>query len=428
MRKISYYLCLLFVLSACQENEATVPPTIAMVATEALVESLPTAVPPNPPPALATDEPTTIPTLASTPNDTPATEVPPTAVPAASVSSITLEPIVNGGLIRPIYLTHAGDERLFVVEQPGLIRIIEEGELLEEPFLDIQDRVNDGANEQGLLSVAFHPDYGENDYFYVNYTNDSGDTVIGRFQVSTDEYTADANSETILLTIPQPYRNHNGGQLQFGPDGNLYIGMGDGGSADDPQGNGQNANTLLGSLLRIDVNQDPYAIPASNPYGNEIWAIGLRNPWRFSFDRLTGDLYIADVGQNTYEEVDFQPASSPGGENYGWSTMEGQHCFSPRLCNQTGLEQPIFEYDHALGCSVTGGYVYRGQQFLTLYGNYFVADYCTGIIWSLFPEADGTWTSQQVFSSGLIISSFGEDINGELYVIDHSGGIWGIRP
>jgi glucose/arabinose dehydrogenase len=357
----------------------------------------------------------------------------PAAVPESAVTAISLTPLVVGGLIRPLYLTHVGDERLFVLEQRGLIRIIENGQLLPQPFLDIEARVGDAANEQGLLGLAFDPAYGNNGRFFINYTNTNGDTVISHFRVTDDPDTADPNSEVIILTIPQPFGNHNGGQLQFGPDGYLYVGMGDGGSAGDPQSNGQNPNTLLGGILRLDINQEPYGTPADNPFINntgraEMWAIGLRNPWRFSFDRLTGDMYIADVGQNIWEEVHFQPANSPGGENYGWNILEGNHCFSDANCQTDGLEFPIFEYTHDFGCSITGGYVYRGRQFPDLYGNYFVADYCTGIIWSLFPGANGIWTSNEVLRSGLVISSFGEDTHGELYVIDHNGGVWGIRP
>ena len=290
------------------------------------------------------------------------------------------------------------------------------------------------------MSVAFHPDYAENGYFYVNYTNLNFDTIVSRFQVSAaDPNLADVQSEKILLTIEQPYANHNGGLVKFGPDGYLYIGMGDGGSQADPQNNGQNPGTLLGTILRIDVNvaegEAPYGIPASNPFvadetkRNEIWAIGLRNPWRFSFDRETNDLFIADVGQNEWEEVNFQPAASQGSENYGWVILEGTHCFRQATCDTTGLELPIFEYSHPEGgCSITGGYVYRGQQFPELIGNYFTGDFCTGYIWRLFPNGDGTWDSARVLESGLDIASFGEDVNGELYVVSREQGVYQIRP
>jgi glucose/arabinose dehydrogenase len=337
----------------------------------------------------------------------------------------------------PIYLTHAGDERLFVVQQNGVIRIVADGRVSEQRFLDIRDQVGLQGNEQGLLSVAFHPDFANNGYFYVNYTNLEFDTVISRFQVNpANPDTADPTSEQILLIIPQPYPNHNGGLVKFGPDGYLYIGMGDGGSQGDPHNHGQDASTLLGDMLRIDVNVPdvPYGIPESNPFvgdsrkRGEIWATGLRNPWRFSFDRETGDLYIADVGQNQWEEVNFQPANSSGGENYGWNILEGTHCYQAENCDTAGLIPPIFEYDHSQGCSITGGYVYRGVQFPELRGNYFVADYCSGLIWRLFPQADGRWDSALVLESGLDIASFGEDVNGELYVVAREGGVHMIRP
>src|SRR4030095_15339060 len=257
-----------------------------------------------------------------------------------------------------------------VVEQEGRIRIVKSQTLLSTPFLDISARVS-CCGERGLLSVAFPPNYANKGHFYVNYTNNDGNTVIARYRVTSDPDVANLNSEEILLTIEQPFANHNGGQIAFGPDGYLYIGMGDGGSAGDPQGNGQRPETLLGKLLRIDVESGmtPYAVPSNNPfvqsrfYHGEIWALGLRNPWRFSFDRQTGDLYLGDVGQGSYEEINFQSRASFGGENYGWNIMEGKHCFNSDSCNQTGLVLPIVEYSHSEGCSVTGGVVYRGQQY-----------------------------------------------------------------
>ncbi|MBE2223697.1 MAG: PQQ-dependent sugar dehydrogenase, partial [Anaerolineae bacterium] len=288
-----------------------------------------------------------------------------------------------------------------------------------------------------LLSVAFHPKYAENGNLFVDYTNKDGDTVISRFQVTADPNLADAASETILLTIPQPFPNHNGGQLQFGPDGYLYVGMGDGGAAADPQGNGQNAETLLGAMLRLDVDGGSgdahYGVPASNPFvngagRNEIWATGVRNPWRFSFDRLTGDLYIADVGQNIWEEVNFQPANSLGGENYGWDILEGTHCFSDDGCDSSGTVLPVYDYQHENGrCSITGGYVYRGQQFPALTGNYFFGDYCSGEIWAMTPAATAPWPVQFLQDTDFNIASFGEDVHGELYVVSLQGGVYQIR-
>ncbi len=382
-----------------------------------------------PPTATSTLRPSS--TTKPTSTAQPATNAPRvTAAPAGSFS-IELQPIVDG-LERPTYLTHAGDDRLLVVEQPGRIRIIQNGQLLDQPFLDIADLVLSSGSEQGLFSVAFSPDYKTNRQFFLDYTRQpDGATIIARYTVSdNDPNVADPGSAKTILTIAQPEPNHNGGQLQFGPDGYLYIGMGDGGGAGDrhgPIGNGQNLNALLGKLLRLDVtNQDTYAIPPSNPFGNEIWAYGLRNPWRFSFDRSTHDLYIADVGQNAYEEVDFQPASSKGGENYGWRIMEGLHCFNPSSdCDQSGLVLPVAEYSHDEGgCSITGGYVYRGQQYPAINGVYFFSDYCSGYIWSLQRDASDHWQMTKRLESNLNVSSFGEDRNGELYVIDLGGGIY----
>jgi glucose/arabinose dehydrogenase len=430
---------LLLALAACQSGgdepgQTNTPPVVTRP-----TETAPTAtLSPAPAEVEATSSPAE-PQATETPGPT-ATPVPPTATsspPEFPVSSISLG-LVAEGFTRPLYLTHAFDERLFVVEQAGRILIVAGGQVLAEPFLDISDRVGSEASEQGLLSLAFHPDYTSNGRFFVNYTNKQGNTIVARYQVQTGNLSlADRDSEIILLTIGQPYWNHNGGQLQFGPDGYLYIGMGDGGSAGDPQGNGQNSGTLLGSLLRLDVDgAEPYAIPADNPFVGqesgalEVWAIGLRNPWRFSFDRLTGDLYVADVGQNLWEEINFTPAGSPGGQNYGWSIMEASHCYARENCDSSGLVLPVAEYNHQGGnCSVTGGYVYRGQQFESLRGNYFFADFCMGNIWGLFRQADGTWRQTVVMAtSGHVISSFGEDAAGELYVVDHAGAIYQLQP
>ncbi len=438
MRKILGLALLVGLLAACGSDlDVTVTPPVVEPNTAVFPSPLPpTDIPlsvPSPT-AVAAEEPTAVPTdipptLTAVPTDTPD--------PGRPAASIQLE-LVADGFTKPVYLTHAYDERLFVVEQEGIIRIIADGNVWAAPFLDIRDRVGADASERGLLSVAFPPQYGENGRFFVNYTNKDGNTVVSRFRVNTDDpHTADPASEAILFTIGQPYPNHNGGQLQFGPDGYLYVGMGDGGLADDPEENGQNKGTLLGAMLRIDVNVEDvpyYGIPADNPFvndaagRNEISAIGLRNPWRFSFDRLAGDMFIADVGQNLWEEIHFQPAASAGGENYGWDIMEGFHCFQADNCDETGLELPIFEYDHSFGCSITGGYVYRGAAYPELGGNYFFGDFCSGNIWRLFPEGD-SWSDAIVLESGLNISSFGEDANGEVYVLDYGGGaVYRIRP
>lgn len=451
-----YYLlallvAVLIVVVACQTAETgqqTTPAAKIGRATAAIASAVPEApTVPSPSPSVpatvtATSTPQTTPESEPIPTET-ATELPTatpteTPIPTNPVGSITLAPIVEGALVQPLYLTHAGDDRLFIIEQAGLIRIIQDGTLLDTPFLDIQDRAGSTQLEQGLLGLAFHPNYAESGVFFVNYTNLAGDTHISRFTVDSDDPNrANRESETLLLSYEQPYPNHNSGQLAFGPDGYLYIGVGDGGSANDPLNNGQDPGTVLGTILRLDVDQfdDSYRIPRTNPFIededrlNEIWAWGLRNPWRFSFDRLTGDLFIADVGQNLWEEVHFQPAESAGGENYGWNVLEGSHCFLNDPCDAAGLELPIFEYAHQEGCSVTGGYMYRGSQYLELYGNYVVADYCQGTIWRLYPEDSGSWSSAVVYDSDFIISSFGEDASGELYVLDHTGGsLYQVRP
>lgn len=334
-------------------------------------------------------------------------------------------PIVND-LNNPVGLVNAGDGsgRLFVLEQEGLIRIVEAGELLPAPFLDIRDRVGRSANEQGLLGLAFHPHYSENGYLYVNYTDLNGDTVIARFSVSSDAKLTDAASEVRLLHISQPYGNHNGGALAFGPDGYLYIGTGDGGSGGDPHGNGQSLDTLLGKILRIDVdNGNPYTIPPGNLQG-EIWAYGLRNPWRLSFDRLTGDLYIGDVGQNAWEEIDFWPAGSPGGANFGWNYREGAHAFEGTPPAEVDLIEPVAEYGRSLGISVTGGVVYRGDRVPDFYGVYVYGDYGSGRVWGLWRNPDGTWQNEPLFESGANISSFGEGESGEVYLVDHKGFVF----
>jgi glucose/arabinose dehydrogenase len=343
---------------------------------------------------------------------------------------------VTGGLQTPVGIAHAGDGsgRLFLLEKVGRIRVVQNGGLLPTPFLDIGDRVGSSANEQGLLGLAFHPRFRDNGYFYVNYTDGRGNTVVSRFTAGAGAAQADPGSEVLVLTLEQPAQNHNGGHLAFGPDGYLYIGTGDGGGSRDQFRNGQNTQTLLGAMLRLDVdNAQPYGIPGDNPFvgnpdvQNEIWAYGLRNPWRYSFDRLTGDLYIADVGQKLYEEVNAQPAGSPGGQNYGWPIMEGVHCFpEDEPCDRAGLTLPVAEYDHSMGCSVTGGYVYRGQAYPQLTGIYFYGDYCSGRIWGLAPAggsvAGGDWRVALVGQANGPISSFGEDEAGELYLLDMPGG------
>lgn len=370
--------------------------------------------------------------------------------------------LVVGGLESPVHLTNAADGsgRLFIVEQRGRIQIIENN-AIQSLFLDISDRVRSpfsgGGSEEGLLSVAFPLDFGlVKPYFYVYYTLHNGNNRVSRFTVSGNPNLADPTSEFIILDLAHPtYGNHNGGQLVFGPDGYLYIGTGDGGGGGDPNNNAQNPESLLGKLLRIDVGPtstpnntgdlltflpyiankssgpqygQPYLIPPNNPfvgaagYQDEIWALGLRNPWRFSFDRFSGDLFIGDVGQNTWEEIDYQPATSSGGENYGWNIMEGMVCYNSITCDSSGMTMPVFTYQtHVDGCAVSGGHVYRGSSYTGLQGIYFFGDYCSGKIWGL-QKNGGTWQSQELLDTVHNISSFGEDEQGELYFVNISTG------
>lgn len=359
---------------------------------------------------------TAVPTEISS-TDTPLP--PPNASTFSDPNAYSWQPFVSG-LQRPVDLQADGSGRLFVIEKVGRIRTIQNGQLLLTPFLDITDRVNNSGNEMGLLGLAFHPAYSQNGFLYVNYTGRGGNTFISRFNASGDN--ADPNSEKILLTVDQPFPNHNGGVLAFGPDGYLYAGLGDGGLGGDPFGNAQSLSTLLGKILRIDINNgDPYAVPADNPFGNEIWAYGLRNPWRMSFDSMTGDLYIADVGQGTWEEIDYLPAGSPGGTNFGWDFREGAHDYEGTA--PSGLVDPVAEYSHAEGgCSVTGGYVYRGAM-TEWNGIYLYGDYCTGFIWGLIRSNDG-WQKQLLFDVDVTITSFGQDEAGEIYLLSDSGGIY----
>lgn len=369
-----------------------------------------------------------VPTLTQSPTAAPLAPMRENAAVFPDPRAFTWQTVASG-LERPTDLAGAGDGRLFVLEQPGRVRLIIDGSVQADPFLDITDRVGSQGNEQGLLGIALHPRFTENGFFYLDYTNRAGTTVVSRFQTLADGTRADPASEKILLTIEQPYANHNGGSLAFGPDGMLYIGTGDGGSAGDPQGNGQKLTTLLGKLLRIDVDGgDPYAIPADNPFADgqrgrgEIWAYGLRNPWRFSFDWLTGDLWIADVGQNAWEEINFQPAGAPGGVNYGWNFREGAHPYRGEPPAGVSLTDPVAEYPHPEGCSVTGGFVYRGEKLPEFYGIYLYGDYCNGRIWGLLRQPDGSWQSQLLFETGTYLSSFGEDAAGELYLLDQRSG------
>ncbi|HET6266498.1 MAG TPA: PQQ-dependent sugar dehydrogenase [Acidobacteriota bacterium] len=356
-------------------------------------------------------------------------------VHADDQQSVVFQEIVSG-LVHPLYVTAPdGDPRLFIVEQQGRIRIVKDGKMLPKPFLDLTDRVAYGG-ERGLLSVAFHPHYAQNGFLYVNYTDKPhGDTHIERYQVTKDADVADPDSAKLILKIEQPYANHNGGHNLFGPDGMLYIGMGDGGSAGDPKQNGQNLGSLLGKLLRIDIDHgDPYAIPKDNPFAGsktnrqEIWAWGLRNPWRFAFDSQTGLLYIADVGQNKWEEVDVVPAKI-GALNFGWNVMESNHCFKSEPCNSSPFVPAALEYEHHDGCCVIGGFVYRGKAVPSLTGQYFYADYCLSWIRS-FGYSNGKVTDRRKYDFGepSNVLSFGEDSAHELYVCYANGRVYKIVP
>jgi glucose/arabinose dehydrogenase len=355
-------------------------------------------------------------------------------LPPSGEISLALE-TVSDQLTFPVDLASPpGNSRLFVVEKAGRIRIIENGTLLDPAFLDISAQVSSNG-ERGLLGLAFDPDYGTTGRFVVNYTDLAGDTHIAAFTISAgDPNQADAASEELILRVDQPFENHNGGQVAFGPDGYLYIGLGDGGGSGDPMTNGQSLTTLLGKLLRVDLNGgSPYGIPAGNPFPavaaarSEIWSYGLRNPWRFSFDRLTGDLYVADVGQGEREEIDVSLAADEAGRgaNYGWNIMEGDACFEPASgCDRTGLILPVLQYDHGEGCSVTGGYAYRGSAIPALQGTYFYSDFCSGWVRS-FRLSGGAvaeereWPALQAGN----VTSFGQDDAGELYILTSGGSV-----
>ena len=354
---------------------------------------------------------------------------------------------IAGGFERPLFLTHAGDGsgRLFVVEQTGSVHIIQDGEVLDAPFLDVSELVGtrldlsdpENSSENGLLGLAFHPDYHENGYFFIYYTDQNLNSLLARYQVSeTNPNLADPESGQEILSAFQPYYNHNGGMLAFGPDGYLYLGLGDGGE-EATEMNSQMLDTLLGSILRLDVTVAEtagYSIPPDNPFVDlddarpEIWAYGLRNPWRFSFDRVTGDLWIGDVGAWQYEELNFQAADSTGGENYGWPHWNAILKQSEELSYEE-TSPPIFVYPHDLGLSIIAGYVYRGNAIIDLFGVFLFGDFGSGRIWTIYRREDGGWQVNEYIDTIINISSFGEDEDGELYIVDYSSGsIWKFVP
>lgn len=339
------------------------------------------------------------------------------------------------GLNQPVGLVSSrdGSGRLFVIEQAGLIWIFKNDGLLPTPFLDLRDRVStQGSTTAGLLGLVFHPNYGENGYFYIHYTDSRGISVIARYQSSMDTDVGDPASESRLFEISFPIGEHKGGDLAFGPDGYLYISVGDGGAAGygDQEGNAQNPGTFLGSILRVDVDRgELYGIPEDNPYTSgeglpEVWAYGLRNPWRFTFDRLTGDLFISDVGENRWEEINYLPAGSPGGSNFGWSFLEGTSTYKNQPPATLKLVDPVTTYDHSQGCSVTGGVVYRGATLPEWYGVYIYGDFCLGNIWGLLQKADGSWENELMHKIQGFITSFGQDEDGEVYLVDLTGRIY----
>ena len=414
VKNIGIYILLAGLLTACAA------PAVTSTAAPQVALSTQTSLP-----ATATPEIAVVPDVATLPEP----------------GTVEWQPLLSN-LNRPVAFKHAGDgsTRSFIVEQAGLIKVFLDGNILTKPFLDIRTRISTAGNEQGLLGLAFHPDFAENGFFYVNYTDRAGDTVIARFtadlSVAPELQSADPQSEVILLQVDQPARNHNGGGLAFGPDGYLYIGLGDGGGAGDPQGNGQALVTLLGKLLRLDVDTSaPYAIPADNPFRvgeglPEIWAYGLRNPWGFAFDAKTGDLYLADVGQDAREEINYLPAAfTDAPANFGWNLFEGSLPYKPAAGSTTGaLTSPVFEYGHDQGCSVTGGVLYRGQALPAFQGVYVFGDFCSGLVWGLLRNSTGAWTAQVLFKTGLQISAFGVDESGEIYMLDLAGGLHRLQP
>ena len=429
-----------FLLAGCGP-QTTESPTAVELPTQTLAQpapatqtSLPTqALQPSPATGVTGEA-----TISSVPTLTtePAT---PTSAPLVNATALP-DPsgyrweVVISGVPEAVALVDAGDGsgRLFVVQQTGDILIFQNGALLPQPFLDLHDRITQlgsGYSERGLLGLVFHPQFKSNGFFFVNYTDRNGNTVIARFSVSSGSPDqADPNSELQLIHVDQPYANHNGGALAFGPDGYLYIGLGDGGSANDPENRAQSLNTLLGKILRIDVDQgDPYAIPPDNPFAQggglpEIWAYGLRNPWRFSFDRSTGDLYIGDVGQNQWEEIDYLPAGSPGGTNFGWRYFEGNHSNVGTPPAGFRWVPPVAEYNHSEGCAVMGGVVYRGVNLPEWQGVYLYGDYCSGRVWGLLKNPDGSWQNAVLYDQGYPSSAFGQDAAGEVFLVGYQAG------
>ncbi len=438
-------LCISLLAASCsQETQITqATPTDLDSITQASTAVLPTVDSPSmtapvPQGIAATPDPTSFqsgtiqasPTITITLSTTAAPSQAASVTTFPDASKVSWATVVDG-LDSPVGMANAGDgsNRLFILERAGRIRLIAGGQLQTTPYLDITDRVGSRGSEQGLLGIAFHPDFQKNGYFYLNYTDFNGNTQIARFHADPASNQAEAASQYILLTVRQPFPNHNGGGVVFGPDGNLYLGLGDGGSQGDPNGNGQALDTYLGKILRIDVNgSQPYIIPPDNPFIGkglpEIWAFGLRNPWRFDFDPLTHELFIGDVGQDAWEEIDYLPAGSAPGANFGWNYREGNHDYRGNPPPGITLVNPVYEYSHAEGgCSVTGGVVYRGQLLPAWQGIYLFGDYCSGKIWGLLRDANSNWQAQILFDTQFAITSFGRDEQGEVYLVDQRGSV-----
>ena len=372
-----------------------------------------------------------LPLLAACVSDNPA------GPPAGTSVRPGLDKLADG-LDFPLYLTApAGDDRLFIVEKNGRIRVLKEGSLLTAPFLDLSGQVSTGG-EQGLLSMAFHPDYAANGRFFVDFTNRAGDTRVVEFRVSGDPDIAEPQPVRAILEVEQPFSDHNGGLVLFGPDGKLYVGLGDGGAADDPLEAGQDKGTLLGAILRLDVDgETPFGVPPDNPFvddpeaRSEIWVYGLRNPWRFSFDHARGDFYVADVGQNAWEEVNAAAGAHAAGLNFGWDLMEGRSCLEPAGCDTTAVALPVVVYGRAEGCAVIGGYVYRGSALPDLSGTYFYSDFCSGFVRSFVlagEQATGERSWPDLEPDEVPVVSFGEDAEGELYILTGAGAVYKIVP
>ncbi|HMN11972.1 MAG TPA: PQQ-dependent sugar dehydrogenase [Bellilinea sp.] len=415
-------------LAACTSPTATTTATVPSMASPEPQITQPVAEPTQP--ALTSTE------TAPATTETPAVAEPP-AVTEPPRNSVTVLPDPAAmqwqewitGLKKPLDLDALPGSGLFLVtEQNGTIRLIRDGKL-EGVVLDVSGKIRTKGSEQGLLGLAISPDFAQSSRVYIDYTDTEGKTVVARYLWDEAGQVIRADSEEVLLTIDQPFANHNGGSLEFGPDGYLYIGTGDGGSGGDPMGNAQNMDSLLGKMLRLDVSPETgYAIPADNPFANdggkaEIWATGLRNPWRYTFDPANGDFYIADVGQNLWEEVNYLPAGEGSGANFGWKVMEGSHPFQGEFSGAVTPVNPVYEYGHDRGCSVTGGVVYRGF-ILELYGVYLFADYCKGWVSGLVRDESGAWTSAEMWQlPGVTVSAFGQDHEGEAYLLGHNNGV-----